>query len=91
MDPGGQNIKTSIKCIYQLFEKISCCADGSVTIDHVLDALNVNGRELIDFVVGKSVATGKFWWLPSHMEQAWRMDTSCQYLTQFLKNWRRCP
>ena len=60
MDPGGS--KKTIECVYQLFKKISCGADGSVSgingsirpscLAHVLDALIVDGRELIDFGAG---------------------------------------
>ena len=60
MDPGGS--KKTIECVYQLFKKISCGADGSVSgingsirpscLAHVLDALIVNGSELIDYGAG---------------------------------------
>ena len=60
MDPGRS--EKSIECIYQLFKKISSGADssvfgitGSIRPSHlatVLDALNVNGRELILFGAG---------------------------------------
>ena len=57
MDPGGS--KKTIECVYQLFKKISCGADGSVSgingpicpscLAHVLDELIVDGHQLIDF------------------------------------------
>ena len=56
MDPGGS--KETIEFVYRLFKKISSGADGSISgingsirpsyLAHVLDALIVDGRGLIN-------------------------------------------